>query len=237
MLERFRAKWTPVRVKKTRQIKNLELRFDSIETEKALASPVAGRRPCRCIVNDQRFRKGPAVTLRRLVAAIIVTVVSATAAQADPIVHRTAVAAGEAIATGGSFSIMFPIAYNDIELRAEDPPAPTLVVHLLTGLDSEGLRVSATEQTGPAGAGLIDGLMQSAEKRPGATVSEISRAQDGEVKSLSFALTEPKGGSYFRMIQSGRTLYILTMQFPEAIRERATHARDAYFGSFKLTRP
>src|SRR4030088_1255129 len=28
--------WRPVRVKKTRQIKNLEPRFDSIETEKAL---------------------------------------------------------------------------------------------------------------------------------------------------------------------------------------------------------
>src|ERR1700754_47813 len=37
-LERFQAKWTPVRVKKTRQIKNLEPRFDSIETEKALGS-------------------------------------------------------------------------------------------------------------------------------------------------------------------------------------------------------
>jgi|SRR5260370_3346739 len=35
-LERFQAKWTPVRVKKTRQIKNLEPRFDSIETETAL---------------------------------------------------------------------------------------------------------------------------------------------------------------------------------------------------------
>jgi len=35
-LKRFQAKWTPVRVKKTRQIKNLEPRFDSIETEKAL---------------------------------------------------------------------------------------------------------------------------------------------------------------------------------------------------------
>jgi hypothetical protein len=34
--ERFRAKWTPVRVKKTRQIKNLEPRFDSIEAKKAL---------------------------------------------------------------------------------------------------------------------------------------------------------------------------------------------------------
>jgi hypothetical protein len=28
--------WRPVRVKKTRQIKNLEPRFDSIETKKAL---------------------------------------------------------------------------------------------------------------------------------------------------------------------------------------------------------
>src|SRR5229473_3719123 len=37
VLERFQAKWKPVRVKKTRQIKNLEPRFDSIETEKALA--------------------------------------------------------------------------------------------------------------------------------------------------------------------------------------------------------
>ena len=36
MLERFQAKWQPVRVKKTRQIKNLEPRFDFIEAEKAL---------------------------------------------------------------------------------------------------------------------------------------------------------------------------------------------------------
>ena len=35
-LERFPAKWTPVRVKKTRQIKNSEPRSDSIGTEKAL---------------------------------------------------------------------------------------------------------------------------------------------------------------------------------------------------------
>src|SRR5580692_989507 len=35
-LERFRAKWIPVRVKKTRQNKNLEPRSDSIGTEKAL---------------------------------------------------------------------------------------------------------------------------------------------------------------------------------------------------------
>src|SRR5882757_998754 len=36
--ERFPAKWTPVRAKKTRQNKELEPRSDSIGTEKALAS-------------------------------------------------------------------------------------------------------------------------------------------------------------------------------------------------------
>src|SRR5216684_960304 len=45
--ERFQAKWKPVRVKKTRQIKNLEPRFDSIETEEALAAPRRGWSP-RC---------------------------------------------------------------------------------------------------------------------------------------------------------------------------------------------
>ena len=49
VLERFQAKacpgldpgWRPVRVKKTRQIKNLEPRVDSIETERALALATA----------------------------------------------------------------------------------------------------------------------------------------------------------------------------------------------------
>ena len=43
-LERFQAKWTPVRIKKARQIKNLEPRFDSIEAEKALGGALPGSR-------------------------------------------------------------------------------------------------------------------------------------------------------------------------------------------------
>jgi uncharacterized protein YbaR (Trm112 family) len=43
MLERFPAKWIPVRVKKTRQNKRLELRSDSIGTEKALGLPESRR--------------------------------------------------------------------------------------------------------------------------------------------------------------------------------------------------
>jgi len=43
MQERFPAKWRPVRVKKTRQIKNLEPRSDSIGTEKALGTVFKNR--------------------------------------------------------------------------------------------------------------------------------------------------------------------------------------------------
>jgi predicted N-acetyltransferase YhbS len=49
-LERFQAKWGPVRVKKTHQINNLEPRFDSSETDRALVpkmKAVRGRKaPC-----------------------------------------------------------------------------------------------------------------------------------------------------------------------------------------------
>lgn len=175
------------------------------------------------------------MNLIRLVAAV--TVVSALAAHAEPIVHRSAAPAGEAIATDGSFSIVFPIAYGDIEVRTEDPPAPTLVTHLLTGLDPEGLRVSAMEMTGPEHPGPIDGLMEAAKTRPGTTVSEVSRAEQGDMASLSFALTEPKGGSFFRVIRTPRAQYVLVIQFPEAIRSKAVLLKDGYFGSFKVTRP
>jgi hypothetical protein len=40
--ERFQAKRKPVRVEKTRQIENLEPRFDSIEADKALAQHEIG---------------------------------------------------------------------------------------------------------------------------------------------------------------------------------------------------
>jgi hypothetical protein len=61
-------------------------------------------------------------------AVVLIVLAVAASAQAQPIMHRTAVPAGEAMPTNGSFSIRFPVAFNDIELRAEDPSAPTVVV-------------------------------------------------------------------------------------------------------------
>jgi len=64
-LERFRAEWLPVRVKKTRQNKNLELRFDSIETEKALGAFV------RCYFAGRKRRAATGATLGAVLAMAI----------------------------------------------------------------------------------------------------------------------------------------------------------------------
>jgi hypothetical protein len=64
-LERFRAKWVPVRVKKTRQIDNPEPRSDSIETEKALASEPPRAQIVYC-GTEQQVREGFAIALRAM---------------------------------------------------------------------------------------------------------------------------------------------------------------------------
>jgi len=53
------------------------------------------------------------------------------------------------------------------------------------------------ETSGPEMTKPIDGLMESAKTRPGTTVSDVSRAQTSDMETLPFALSEPKGGSFF----------------------------------------
>jgi hypothetical protein len=189
-------------------------------------------------MRDEIFRKGPVVTPVRFAAAMVLIVLSTMIAQAqEPVIHRSSVAAGEAAPTGGSFSVVFPVAFTDAEIRTEDPPAPTLVTHLLTGHGSDGLRVSAMEMSGPKVIPPIDDVMDSAKARSGAIVSEINHTQTDDMATLSFALTEPKGGSYFKVIRANGTQYMLVIQFPETIRDKVVAMKDGYFGSFKITHP
>jgi hypothetical protein len=177
-----------------------------------------------------------AVTALRLAVAAFIALSFAAPTRAQPVMHRTSVAAGETIPTGGSFSVRLPTAFSDAEIKAEDPTAPTLVVRLLTGISSEGIRFSATETPMPASPLPIDRFMESAGKRPGAVVSEVSHEDHDGSTMMSFALTEPKGGSYFRMIRVNSIQYMLVIQFPEALRVRAAAMKDAYFSSFKIVK-
>jgi hypothetical protein len=117
------------------------------------------------------------------------------------------------------------------------PSAPTAVVRMLSGINGEGLRFSATETPLPELPLPIDGFMEAARKRPGASISDINLEQKDGIEIQSFSLTDTKGGSYFRLVRAKATQYMLVVQFPEASRQQATGMKDDFFGSFKITRP
>lgn len=177
------------------------------------------------------------MTAFRLVAATLLALAAAAPAQAQTTVHRSNAPAGEAAPTGGSFSIRFPVDFSDVEMKVPDPNAPTLVVHMLTGITGEKLRFSATEipQQGPPKP--LDSFMDEAKRRPGAVVSDIQRGQKEGVETLSYALTEPNDGTYFRVIRTKTTGYLLVIQYPRTLFNKAAGLKDEFFNSFKITKP
>jgi hypothetical protein len=172
----------------------------------------------------------------RCVLAFILVLVATAFAQAQ-IVHRKNVPAGDATPDGGSFSIRFPIAYNDVDVSAQDPStsAPATTLFMLTGAENDNIRFSATEAS-------IEGLevkpmedfMSGVKQQSGATVTDIHRETNGGQEILSFALNVPAGGYYFRVIRANNIQYMQVVQFPESVRDKATKMKDDFFGSFKI---
>jgi hypothetical protein len=153
-------------------------------------------------------------------------------------VYRKDLPAGVGTPTNGTFSIRFPVTFSDAELKAGDPPAPPAVVRMLTGLDSDGVRFSATET--PM-LGLeprpMEDFMEAMKQRPGATVSDVHRESKDGAEILSFALADASGGYFFHIVRANKTQYLQVIQFPETARAQAAAARDDFFNSFKITKP
>jgi hypothetical protein len=177
------------------------------------------------------------VTTFRFLAALVFAVVLATPGHAQT-VYRKDVPAGVATPTNGTFSVRFPVTFSDVELKAEDPPAPPAIVRMLTGLDSNGVRFSATET--PM-LGLeprpMEDFMAAMKQRPGAAVSDVHRESKDGTEILSFALADASGGYFFHVVRADKTQYLQVIQFSETARAQATAARDDFFNSFKITKP
>jgi hypothetical protein len=182
------------------------------------------------------------MTAFRLTASILFGIALAVPANAQVTTkYRTAVPAGEAAPTNGSFSIRFPVAFDDSELSVQDLKGPTLVTRILTGQSSEGLRFSATQMTyvtsdPPPAPEPLDSFMQAAGRRSGAGIADVHREQKDGAEILSFLLTQPSGSSYFRLVRAKGTQYMQVVQFPNAQRDKAASMKDAFFDSFRITR-
>jgi hypothetical protein len=153
-------------------------------------------------------------------------------------VYRKDVPAGVATPTNGTFSVRFPVTFSDVELQASDPPAPPAIVRMVTGLSSDGVRLSATET--PM-LGLeprpMEDFMAAMKQRPGAAVSDVHRESKDGTEILSFALADASGGYFFHIVRANKTQYLQVIQFPEAARAQAMAVRDDFFNSFKITKP
>jgi hypothetical protein len=173
----------------------------------------------------------------RLFAALALALVLAAPANAQT-VYRKDVPAGVATPTNGTFSIRFPVTFSDAELKAEDPPAPPAIVRMLTGLNIDNVRFSATET--PM-LGLeprpMEDFMAAMKERPGAAVSDVHRESKDGTEILSFALADTAGGYFFHVVRAGKTQYMQVIQFPEPARTQAAALRDDFFNSFKITKP
>lgn len=172
--------------------------------------------------------------VRRALAIALILVASAVAhAQ---VVHRKNVPPGDATPDGGSFSIHFPVAFNDVEVNAQDPNANApATLFMLTGANSDHIKFSATEasMTGFKPKPMED-FMNGARRQPGAAVTDVhSESNDGE-QILSFALNVPDGGYYFRVIRTNNIQYMQVVQFPESARDQATKMKNDFFSSFKI---
>ncbi len=173
----------------------------------------------------------------RFFAAFALAFVLAAPAHAQT-VYRKDVPAGVATATNGTFSIRFPITFSDVELKAEDPPAPPAIVRMLTGLSGDSVRFTATET--PM-LGLeprpMEDFMAAMKQRPGATVSDVHRESKDGTEILAFALADASGGYFFNVVRANKTQYMQVIQFPETARAQAVAVRDEFFNSFKVTKP
>jgi len=181
------------------------------------------------------------IAIQRLLASIVSLVLMvSTSAIAEPKLemHRVGVNAGDgsgwypAVSTKGSFSILLPIPFNDFTTSDSDTDQ---VSHVVGGKSSEGIKFTAVELrvTAKTPADLA-AIPKSFSSNPANKVSdEILNTRDG-VDNLFFSVANAAMTAHFRYIRMKGTLFILTIEYPNAYREMVMERKDKFFKSFRL---
>jgi len=176
----------------------------------------------------------------RFAATIVITLAIGAPALAQ-IVNRVNIPAGDATPTGASFSVRMPVAYSDMELRAEDPQDPAFIVRMVTGTTGDRIRFSASEMAylpGKEPKPMEEFMHTLADKPVVAELLGVQHGQSGGMATLSFTLIDiGGGGNYFDVIRDDSAQYTLLIQFHAEQRDAAAAMKDAFFGSFRITQP
>jgi hypothetical protein len=171
------------------------------------------------------------------VAFFIIAGSVAQAEQPKLEMHRAGVTADDgsgwhlAVSTKGSFSIRMPIPFNDFTIHDAGTGE---VTHVIGGKSSEGIKFSAVETPTAKTPADLGAIPKTFSSDPANKVLNVNRQSKDGVDTLSFSVTGPSSSAHLRYMRIKRTLYILTIEFPNAYREIVATTKDKFFGSFKL---
>jgi hypothetical protein len=183
------------------------------------------------------------ISILRLLASVLslaLIVSTSASATAEPKLemHRVGVNVDDgsgwypAVSTKGSFSILLPIPFNDFMTR---DPGTDEVSHVVGGKSSEGIKFSAVELQATAKTPVdLAAIPKSFLSNPANKVSDVSRNTKDDVDSLFFSVANSATTAHFRYIRMKGTLYIPTIEYPNAYRDVVAEKKDKFFGSFKL---
>ena len=182
----------------------------------------------------------PISILRLLAGVLLLALIVSTSATAEPKLemHRVGVNVDDgsgwypAVSTKGSFSILLPIPFNDFTTR---DPGTDEVSHVVGGKSSEGIKFTAVELPVTAKTPVdLAAIPKSFSSNPANKVSDVSRNTKDDVDNLLFSVANSATTAHFRYIRMKGTLYILTIEYPNAYRDVLAEKKDRFFGSFKL---
>ena len=182
----------------------------------------------------------PISILRLLASALSLALIASTSATAEPKLemHRVGVNVDDgsgwypAVSTKGSFSVLLPIPFNDF---TTSDTGKDEVSHVVGGKSSEGIKFTAVETPVTARTPAdIAAIPKSFSSNPANKVSDVSRNTKDDVDNLSFSVATSATTVHVRYIRMKGTLYILTIEYPNAYREWVAEKKDKFFGSFKL---
>ena len=134
--------------------------------------------------------------------------------------------------TKGSFSIRMPIPFNDFSTH---DPSTGDASHVIGAKSSEGIKFSAVQSpvTAKTPADLA-AIPQSFSSNKANRVSDVSRNTRDGTDILSFSVATSATTAHVRYIRTKATLYILTIEYPNAYRDVVADKRDKFFDSFKI---
>ena len=76
-------------------------------------------------------------------------------------------------------------------------------------------------------------IPKSFSSNPANKVSGVSRNTKDDVDNLSFSVANSATTAHIRYIRMKGTLYIMTIEYPNAYRDAVAGKKDKFFGSFK----